>query len=386
MFFEKLTRRQGIFTTIFLLPVLISCLVGCRATSNKISPFSTPPTTQTQTQIAPQAPAQNPNSTNATNTITPVTPIAANTNLTPNLTANTTNLTSASTPFFSGTASISNSNSNTNSTTQPNQITRESLNLDPNRYEAFRPIIPSHIAEPAPINKNEINKNIILPNANPLNHANSNTTTENLTKNSEDEKNELKKQIAILEAELKKAKETTQIINNTKEQQTPEKNNNTLENNPIPENNSTNEIKLSPAPVFNVDGVTTIKDEKGNVRIIAVDTALFMGTSWKLTTKAEELLRRITTEIKAAYPDAEIDVEGHTDNLDVDPKNPTQKHDISAIKAGVVMDYCVKILKYNPTKMKTISCGSKRPIADNATAEGRAKNNRIEIVILTPKN
>ncbi|MDR1485293.1 MAG: OmpA family protein [Planctomycetaceae bacterium] len=254
----------------------------------------------------------------------------------------------------------------------PTTISQEPSDLDNQRYKAFRPIIPSHIADPP---------TTPMPSPNITRNVETKTTTPEKSKTTSDaETQELKKQIAILEAELKKMKalpSPSPLPTAGLEKQLPKPN-------AAPQNPNKNE-KQMPLPIFNINGITTTQDKNNAVRISVVDTLLFMSTSWKLTPDAEGLLRRIITEIQAAYPDAEIDIEGHTDNLDIDPKNPTQKHDIASIKAGAVMDYCVKTLKCNPTKIKIISCGSKHPTANNATQEGRTKNNRIEIVIL-PKS
>jgi flagellar motor protein MotB len=294
---------------------------------------------------------------------------------------NTTNHSDNSPPFFSGPASISNAASTTQSAS--NAVTDPSI-IDGNRYEAFRPIIPNHIVSP-PVSTT--NPNTVSPVENTIVEKPKITDDSNSAVN---ETNELKKQITDLEAELKKVKEspppiTPNFSSDNPKELSPE----TIATTTISDSQKDEQIKIDssnkenhlPLPHFNVEGITTTKDNNA-IRISIVDTLLFMNTSWKLTPDAEELLRRITTEIQAAYSDVEIDVEGHTDNLDVDPKNPTQKHEISTIKAGIVMDYCVKTLKCNPAKMKIIPYGSKRPIENNSTAKGRAKNNRIEIVII----
>ncbi|MDR1480902.1 MAG: OmpA family protein [Planctomycetaceae bacterium] len=345
---------------------LFFCSTGCRTTSqNKTGLFSTP----SPTSIHPQSPAQNPADTG-----TQMLPAGNQTLTESRLPVTTTTATTKSPPFFSGNASISNS---TTPTLPLANIANEPSDFDNRRYEAFRPIIPNHVADSP----------VVLPNDPP------NTTTVfetaatqgNPKIDSVDETQELKKQIARLEQELKEAKTPppnpfptsppTPLPTPTEE---------TKINSPQPADSPSKPTEINDSRqvlIFDIDGVTTTKDEKNAVRISIVDSLLFVGTSWKLTPSAEEVLRRVTTEIRAAYPDAEIDIEGHTDNLDIDPKNPTQKHDIASIKAGVVMDYCVKTLRCDPAKMKKISCGAKHPAADNATAEGRAKNNRIDIVI-----
>ncbi|MDR2345494.1 MAG: OmpA family protein [Planctomycetaceae bacterium] len=434
------THSHNTILTILILTILIFCLTGCRTASNNTTRLFSAPSTnkfnppkQTQPQTQPPLPPTNESILTPTSPTSPPSPLTPTSNSSPinsspitsspisapaassdKFHVNTTNfVNNNSPPFFAGSASIA----DTITSTQPvsNTVKDPSI-LDNKRYEAFRPIIPHHIAEsPAHTVNSNINviPETIIQKESPI-ISQSEISESN-------ELNELKKQVEYLETELKKNKEqpktTTQSHNTDNNKQLTESTTELMTVPPspplpspppsslfpsssfpssIPSSSSPSsssppsnadledkEKHLSP-PSFNVKGVTTTKDNKGIVRIAIVDSLLFMNTAWKLKPEAEELLRRIITEIQAAYPEREINIEGHTDNLDVDPKNPTQKHDIAALKAGVVIDYCVKILKCNPAKMTTISSGSKYPVDDNSTAEGRANNNRIEIVIIPP--
>jgi flagellar motor protein MotB len=384
--------------TIILLLILVSCHAGCRTSSNsRIRLFSAP--TKTQVDSQSPVPVAIPSPT------PPTSPTSTSSVLSDKFRVNATNLSDNSPPFFSGTESIS----NVVSTTQPaiNVVTDPSI-IDAKRYDAFRPIIPNHFATET-IQKVETTTTNKIPDKIPDKIQDkipdkipdkSKSISDSVPKESvANETIELKKQIANLETELKKAKELpSPIMSNYSPDKSKDQLPEAVVSSAIADSvkvesakvesvkvESASQEKHLPLPCFNVEGITTSKDKEDAVRISIVDSLLFMNTSWKLTPDAEELLRRITTEIQAAYSDVEIDIEGHTDNLDIDPKNLTQKHDISAIKAGVVMDYCVKTLKCNPSKMKIIPYGSKRPIEDNSTPKGRAKNNRIEIVIIQPK-
>jgi chemotaxis protein MotB len=134
-------------------------------------------------------------------------------------------------------------------------------------------------------------------------------------------------------------------------------------------------------PVINKQGVTVYSDELHRIRIAVMDNALFTSNTWQLSAEGEETLRAIATEIRAYHPDVDVDIEGHTDNLMSDPNNQMQKHDISSTKAKEVMDFFVHTLQWDVARMGTSSFGRSRPVADNGTPEGRAKNNRVEIVL-----
>jgi flagellar motor protein MotB len=135
-------------------------------------------------------------------------------------------------------------------------------------------------------------------------------------------------------------------------------------------------------PTINHPGVTVSSDGE-RVRIEITDQVLFQSGTWRLNPNAEELLRKIAGEIRANDPESSLEIEGHTDGvMSTDPANAAQKHDISSVKTMTIMEYFVGSLRWNATKIKTSNFGSSRPVADNNTSEGRARNNRIEIVIL----
>ena len=140
-------------------------------------------------------------------------------------------------------------------------------------------------------------------------------------------------------------------------------------------------IEVQKLPIVNKQGVTVSSDKLQRVRIVIVDSALFMSNTWQLTAEGEETLRTVAAEIRAFDPKADVDIEGHTDSLMGDPNNPMQKHDVSSTKAMTVMDFFVTVLRWDAARIGTSSFGRSRPVEDNGTPEGRARNNRIEIVL-----
>ena len=79
------------------------------------------------------------------------------------------------------------------------------------------------------------------------------------------------------------------------------------------------------------------------------------------------------------YPGYNISVEGHTDNVGKDKYNQA----LSERRAAAVKKYLVENGAANADKIKPVGYGKTRPIADNKTAEGKFKNRRVEILILS---
>jgi len=89
------------------------------------------------------------------------------------------------------------------------------------------------------------------------------------------------------------------------------------------------------------------------------------------------LLNRVA-EILKLYPDDNYVVEGHTDSSGEGAAN----QQLSERRSFAVMQSLRQILSIPADRIKAIGYGSEKPIASNATAEGRAKNRRIDVLIL----
>jgi outer membrane protein OmpA-like peptidoglycan-associated protein len=82
-------------------------------------------------------------------------------------------------------------------------------------------------------------------------------------------------------------------------------------------------------------------------------------------------------KILEANPDMRMRIEGHTDN------QGSMKHnmDLSKRRAEAVKKYLVDN-GIDPDRLETVGYGPKKPIADNDTKQGRAKNRRVEFHII----
>lgn len=87
--------------------------------------------------------------------------------------------------------------------------------------------------------------------------------------------------------------------------------------------------------------------------------------------KVAEFMRR--------YPDTNVVIEGHTDSRGAASYN--QK--LSQKRANAVMAYLTDKLSISSSRVSAIGKGESSPIADNATAEGRAINRRVQAEIKT---
>ena len=96
----------------------------------------------------------------------------------------------------------------------------------------------------------------------------------------------------------------------------------------------------------------------------------------EITEQHKPLLDKVR-EIISLFSNPKLVVEGHTDDKG-DPANNTQ---LSEKRAYAVMQYLRQTMSIPSDQIRAIGYGSEKPIASQATTEGRAKNRRIDIVI-----
>jgi len=97
----------------------------------------------------------------------------------------------------------------------------------------------------------------------------------------------------------------------------------------------------------------------------------------KATIKSES--EGILKEVAQALSDDEelnIEIQGHTDNVGSKPANLKLSQD----RAAAVKTYLVGKHGIAAARLTTQGFGDTKPVADNATEEGRAQNRRVELV------
>jgi len=110
----------------------------------------------------------------------------------------------------------------------------------------------------------------------------------------------------------------------------------------------------------------------------------FPSGSGALNNEFEKLLDRLAPVLKDTP--GELIVSGHTDDLPVRSGAFQSNWDLSASRATSVVHRFLFEHLLDPTRVTVQGFGDSRPIASNETPEGRAKNRRVEITILTPDN
>jgi chemotaxis protein MotB len=111
---------------------------------------------------------------------------------------------------------------------------------------------------------------------------------------------------------------------------------------------------------------------------------LFAPGETALQADARQHLVRVAKFINAEFPDRPVSVEGHTDATP--PRRRAEEFEtnweISAARALSVLRCLAEDGEVAAERLSAAAFADTRPIADNDTAEGKAENRRVEIVVM----
>ena len=134
-----------------------------------------------------------------------------------------------------------------------------------------------------------------------------------------------------------------------------------------------------------LDGVSVELEDKGLVIKITDADIIFESASAKLQHSSKLKLDKIGLVIAKRFLMHSIRVEGNTDSLPFSNEYFPSNWELSSARACTIARYLIDRFRFKPDLFTAIGYGDTRPIADNATEEGRRKNRRVEIVILRNK-
>ncbi|ANS76327.1 flagellar motor protein MotB [Paenibacillus yonginensis] len=123
------------------------------------------------------------------------------------------------------------------------------------------------------------------------------------------------------------------------------------------------------------------KLNQSQLLITISDNALFPSGSALVKPEASALAKALSGMLQK-FPDYEILISGHTDNVPIDNDQFASNWDLSFARARNFMEILLQNNKLDPKMFSPIGYGEYHPVADNNTEVGRAKNRRVEISII----
>ncbi|MDD5150135.1 MAG: OmpA family protein [Flavobacterium sp.] len=128
----------------------------------------------------------------------------------------------------------------------------------------------------------------------------------------------------------------------------------------------------------------TVEQKNGKVYVSMENKLLFNSGSWAVGTEGKKAVVEVG-KVLGDNPDISVLIEGHTDDDPYPGSGPIADNwDLSTKRATAIVAILSENKAINKKNLTAAGRGEFSPLASNATAEGKAKNRRIEI-ILTPR-
>ena len=127
----------------------------------------------------------------------------------------------------------------------------------------------------------------------------------------------------------------------------------------------------------------SITKGSGYVFVSFDNTVFFDGDSWVLRDDGKKVLDQVAQSIaQVSQSIDEIRVLGHTaQEVPDSPNDPTTDRFLATNRAAVVTVYLQEKNIVDPARLVSVGYGQWRPVSDNDTSEGRAKNRRVELLV-----
>lgn len=119
---------------------------------------------------------------------------------------------------------------------------------------------------------------------------------------------------------------------------------------------------------------------RDGLRISIQDAALFPPGGARIRNEIYGALDTISKMLESS--DNEVRIGGHTDNLPINTPEFPSNWDLSSKRALNVMKHILGNKKLEPARFTATGYGEYRPKETNDTAEGRAQNRRVEVIVI----
>lgn len=143
--------------------------------------------------------------------------------------------------------------------------------------------------------------------------------------------------------------------------------------------NIARDILKAMAPLISQGKVRVTQTNRGvSVEINA--SVLFAPGEAKLSAQSEKALRAVAEVLNKV--DNDIQVEGHTDNVPINNAMFPSNWELSAVRASSVVRLFLDS-GMDEKRLVAMGHGANEPVASNDTAEGRLRNRRVQLMILS---
>lgn len=131
---------------------------------------------------------------------------------------------------------------------------------------------------------------------------------------------------------------------------------------------------------------TLVEQNVDDLKVTMQQEVLFNPSSFKISKEGRKILKQVVNVLAGLDENKRINIVGHTDNMPVHKKWRQQfmdNWDLSARRAAEVARFFIWGYGIAPERISVTGRAHVQPVASNDTKEGRAKNRRIELFIVS---
>jgi chemotaxis protein MotB len=136
---------------------------------------------------------------------------------------------------------------------------------------------------------------------------------------------------------------------------------------------------LAPALTIGDVPVDVVQDERGLV-ISLPESATFSSGRADLTSEAMAFLSELVEKLRPSPVD--VRVEGHTDDRPIHGGLYPTNWELSTARASAVVLYLITAAAFEPARLSAAGYGEFHPRAPNDSPENRARNRRVDLVVI----
>ena len=124
----------------------------------------------------------------------------------------------------------------------------------------------------------------------------------------------------------------------------------------------------------------------GNIEITMESDVSFASGSHKLTKKGRSTLDAVAHEVNGRFSGTQVRVIGHTDTDPIRRSPYKDNWELGSERALGVIRYLHEQHRVEADRLVAASRGENAPLAGNTSKEGKARNRRVEIVVIIPRH
>jgi len=150
-------------------------------------------------------------------------------------------------------------------------------------------------------------------------------------------------------------------------------------------------VKFDPTPVlrkYELLDIDAIINADGDLEIRIPADVTFSSGEASLTKSGKAAIRSIAPELTGEFASCAIQVIGHTDNDPLVRTKPKwlDNRGLGGARANAVTQYLESQFGIAPSRISAISKGSTDPLVPNTSKANKAKNRRVAIVVVMPRD